>query len=121
MIKLIPDLPDNVVGISASGEVTANDYETVFIPAIEAALKNHKGVCILYQLGPEFTGFTSGAMWDDMKTGFTHLRAWEKIALVTDHEWLAGAARLFGVVIPCQVTVFSNNEFAEAVRWISAD
>ena len=121
MITLIPDLPENVIGIYASGEVTANDYETVLIPVIESALKEHGNVRLLYQLGPEFTGFTSGAMWDDMKLGIGHLKSWEKIAVVTDLEWLAGATRLFGFAIPCPVMVFSNNEMAEAVRWISAD
>lgn len=121
MITLIPDLPENVIGITASGEVTADDYETVLIPVIESTLKKHKGIRILYQLGPEFTGFTSGAMWDDMKLGIGHLKSWEKIAVVTDLEWLAGATRLFGFAIPCPVTVFSNNEMAEAVRWITAD
>ena len=121
MIKLLPNLPANVIGIIASGEVTANDYETVLIPAIEAALKEHGGVRVLYQLGPDFTGFTSGAMWDDMRLGLAHLKAWEKLAIVTDLNWLTGATRLFGLVMPCPVKVFSNDEFAEAVNWISAD
>jgi hypothetical protein len=39
MMNLLADLPDNVVGTSASGEVDAKDYETVLMPAIESALK----------------------------------------------------------------------------------
>lgn len=121
MIESIPDLPGQVVGIVASGQVTASDYETVVIPAIESALTTHESVRILYQLGPAFTGFTSGAMWDDMRLGMAHLKAWEKIAIVTDLDWVAGATRIFRFVMPCPVKVFSNDEFAVAARWITAD
>lgn len=120
MIHLLSDLPEHVVGIVASGQVDASDYETVIIPAIESALKEHGRVRVLYQLGPAFTGFTPGAMWDDMKVGLAHLNAWERIAVVTDEGWIAGATRLFGFAMPCPVRVFPNKEFAEAANWISA-
>jgi hypothetical protein len=120
MIKLLPDLPDHIIGVDASGQVAASDYETVLIPAIKAALKTHDRVRVIYRLGPEFTGFTPGAMWDDMKLGILHLRAWEKIAVVTDVKWVASAMHMFGFAMPCPVVVFSNDEFAEAKKWISA-
>jgi len=121
MIELLPGLPEQVVGFVASGKVTADDYETVVIPAIETALATHGHVRILYQLGPAFTSFTSGAMWDDMKLGMAHLKAWDKIAIVTDLDWVAGAMRIFRFAMPCPVSIFSNSEFTEAARWISAD
>ncbi|MEP7371198.1 MAG: STAS/SEC14 domain-containing protein [Nitrosospira sp.] len=120
MIHLLPGLPEHVVGMVASGQVNASDYETVVIPAIESALKTHGRIRILYQLGPAFTGFTSGAMWDDMKVGLAHLKTWERIAVVTDEDWVAGATRLFGFAMPCPVRVFPNKEFAEAANWIAA-
>ena len=39
MLKVLSHLPDNVVAIVASGQVDANDYETVLIPAIEMTLR----------------------------------------------------------------------------------
>lgn len=53
--------------------------------------------------------------------GFAHRKAWERIAVVTDEGWIAGATRLFGFAMPCPVRVFSNEEFAEAANWIAAD
>ena len=120
MIQLIPNLPEHVIGIMASGQVTASDYETVLVPAIEAKLTKHGKVRILYQLGPEFTGFTSGAMWDDLKLGVAHLNAWEKVAVVTDVDWIANATRLFGFAMPCPVRIFSNNDISAATHWITA-
>jgi len=120
MIELIPNLPDRVVGILASGQVSASDYEKVLVPAVESELAKHGKVRVLYQLGPAFTGFTPGAMWDDMKMGVAHLNAWERIAVVTDVDWIAGATRLFGFAMPCPVRVFPNGEIAAAMHWIAA-
>jgi hypothetical protein len=114
MIKLLPDLPDHVVGVDASGQVTSADYETLLVPAIKSALTIHDRVRVVYQLGPEFTGFTSGAMWDEMKLGILHFKAWERIAVVTDVKWIANATSIFGFAMPCPVKVFANAEFTEA-------
>lgn len=51
MFKLSEDTPDNVVGVMASGEITAKDYKATFIPAIERTLQRHGSVRILYQMG----------------------------------------------------------------------
>lgn len=119
MIELIPDLPDHVVGIIASGQVTASDYQTVLVPAIEAKIAEHGRVRVLYQLGPSFAGISSGAMWDDMRVGFAHLKAWERVAVVTDVDWIASAMRLFAFAMPCPVMVFANKEMGAATRWIA--
>ena len=120
MIQLIPDLPDNVVGLVASGHVTAEDYERVAIPAVEAVLKKHPRVRMLYQVPAGFEGFTSGAVWDDVKMGMGHFTAWERIAVVTDVEWIRGSTRMFAFVMPCPVKLFANSEMAEAMRWIAS-
>ncbi len=120
MMKLLTKLPDYVVGISASGEIDAKDYKTVLIPAVDSALGKHKQIRMLYQLTPDFKGFTTGAMWDDSKLGFTHLKAWEKIAVVTDAQWVANLVKMFAFALPCQVRIFSNSEIFEAENWIVA-
>jgi len=120
MMKLLTNLPNHVVGVSASGQVDAKDYETVLIPAIESALQAHKQIRVLYQLGPGFEGFTAGAMWDDAKLGLAHLKAWERIAVVTDAHWVANAARMFAFLLPGPVKVFSNKEQPDAEKWIAA-
>lgn len=119
MMDLIQNLPDHVLGITASGEVTASDYETVLVPAIEAKLAGQGKLRILYQLGPAFTGFSAGAMWDDLKLGVAHMTAWEKVAVVTDVDWIINATRFFGFVMPCPVKVFSNKEIAVAALWVA--
>ena len=119
MLTLLKNLPDNTVGVAASGQVTAEDYETVLVPAVEAAIGRHGKVRFLYELGAEFKGFAADAMWQDMKIGFAHFREWEKIAMVTDTGWVAHAAGMFQFVMPCPVKVFALKDGDEARAWIA--
>jgi hypothetical protein len=119
MIEKIPNLPDNTLGFTAKGTVTANDYESVIIPAVEELFSRKGKVRFLYHLGEDVKGFESAAMWDDTKLGLKHLQGWERMAIVSDIEWIRAAIKIFGLVIPGHVRVFHNNELAEATRWIS--
>lgn len=80
MLERIGDLPDNVLGFKASGEVTGDDYRSVLIPAVETALKGESKLRLLYILGPEVTGMSAGAAWQDTKVGLGHMTRWEKVA-----------------------------------------
>lgn len=119
MVERISDLPENVVGFSATGTVTDADYENVIVPAVEALFARAGKARFLYHLGPAFSGFEAAAVWDDTKLGMKHLGGWERLAVVTDVEWIRAAVKVFGVAIHGDVRVFDNDELAEAKRWIS--
>ena len=119
MVERIPDLPPNVLGFTAKGTITAHDYESVIIPAVEALFSHEKKVRFLYHLGEEFSGFEAAAMWDDAKLGLKHLAGWERMALVSDIEWIRAAVKIFAIAMPGHVRVFHNRELAEATRWVT--
>jgi hypothetical protein len=119
MIEIIQGMPENIVAVSASGKVTGEDYDKVLIPAIEDKLKKHGKIRVLYVLGPDVTGFTAEAMWDDAKIGIKHLTAYEKVAVVSDVGWVVGAVKFFSFIIPCPVKIFGNDKLSEAKTWIS--
>jgi hypothetical protein len=119
MVEKIPDLPENVLGFTAKGKVTAKDYESVIIPAVEELFSRNEKIRLLYHLGEDVEGFEAAAMWDDTKLGLKHLQGWEKMAIVSDIEWIRAAIKIFGLAMPGHVRVFHNNELAEARRWIS--
>ena len=119
MIEKMKGLPAHVLGFTAKGKVTAEDYEKVLIPAVEKELKENKKVRFLYHFGEDFEGFEAGAMWEDTKVGLAHFSSWERIAIVTDIEWLRVMMKVFGFVMPGVVRIFGNSEIAEAKRWIA--
>ena len=87
--------------------------------AIEDKLKRFTKIRMLYQLGPDISAFTPGAMWDDAKVGIRHVTAFEKIAVVSDVEWIVGAVKVFAFLIPCPVKIFRTEELSDAKDWVS--
>lgn len=118
-MELIPDLPGNVVGVRAIGEVDDDDYDDVLEPAIDAALQQSDKIHLLYVLGPEFSGFEADAMWEDTKLGFKTFTDYERLAVVTDSTWVRRAVKAFGWLIPGDVVVYSDDRLAEATAWIT--
>ena len=121
MLTLLSDLPEGVIGVEAQGEVTAEDYEQVLRPAVEAAMAAGDGrVRLLYVLGHEFPDYSAGAAWEDTKLGLGHLRSWERIAIVSDAEWLRRAIHGLGWIMPGEVRIFGLDKLDSARDWVSS-
>lgn len=118
MIEVLTGFPETVLAFACNGHVTKRDYESVLIPAVEQALGQHKKVRLYYQIDPGFSGIESGAMWDDFKVGMEHLFRWDRLAVVTDVEWIRSMFKAFSFVIPCEARVFQLEEAANARTWI---
>jgi hypothetical protein len=119
MIRLIDNLPDSVLGIEAVGRVEASDYETVLDPAVTAQLERGDGLRLLYVLGEEFEGYAPGAALEDAKLGIGKWSSWERVAVVTDREWLHDALRMLGWMFPGDVRAFRLAEREAAVAWVA--
>jgi SpoIIAA-like len=120
MIHSLQILPENVLAFVCRGQVTKSDYDTVLIPTILRALQKHRKVRLYYETAQDFTGFDADAGWEDFKFGMKHLSRWERVAVVTDVEWLTQTIRFFGFLIPGALKVFSLAEAAQARAWIIA-
>ena len=119
MIERISGLPDNVVGFVASGELSGDDYKRVLIPAIDQAMEGHNKLRLLYVLGSDFDGMSVGAMWDDTRVGFSHITRWEKIAVVSDKDWVRHSVDIFGYLMPGEVKAFTTAQESEAREWVA--
>lgn len=118
MIERLDGFPDNVVALAGKAQVTKKDYEDVLIPAVEAAFKKYSRIRFYYELGPQFSGMDAGAAWDDFREGVRHFFHWEKMAVVTDIEWIRRAINVFGVFMPGELRVFPYEERTAAKAWI---
>jgi hypothetical protein len=109
------DLPEGVIGFRIEGELEASDYTDTLIPAVEAAAAagGVRSVIVI----PDWEGFGKGAMRQDAKLGFEHLRGLERMALVTDAEWMHHAMHLLGWMVPGEVKVFPLAEEQTAIEW----
>ena len=118
MIEALKGFPTKVLAFACKGHVTKRDYETVLIPAVEEALKQAGKIRLYYQIDPDFSGIEPGAMWDDFKVGMEHVLRWERIAVVTDVEWIRYTIRALSFVIPGVAKIFSLAEAPQARDWI---
>lgn len=119
MIEILKGFPSNVVAIACHGEVTKKDYDDVLIPAVEKALQTHDKIRMLYEVGTDFTGYDAGAALEDFKTGMEHFSRWDRIAVVTDVEWMAASLKIFGVFLPGTIRVYPTADAAKARLWIT--
>ncbi len=121
MIRLLSGFPDNVLAVACEGQVTRQDYDGVLIPAVNAALQRHPKLRLYYEITPQFTGIEAGAVWEDFLVGMEHLSRWERMAVVTDVEWIRFTVSMFRFLLPGRLRVFPVGEAEEARRWIVAD
>ena len=121
MIEKLGGFPSDVLGFVAKGVVTRRDYEDVLVPAVEQALKTHDKLRLYYEIAPDFSAIEPGAMWEDFKIGMQHLLHWERIAVVTDVEWIAHSIRAFAFMMPAAVRVFPLKGAAEARKWLVSE
>jgi len=117
MITQLNDLPAGVIGFEASGKIRAEDYRDAVLPALEQAAR--EGDVRFVIIMRDFDGMTGGALWQDLKMGVEHLRAWKRIALVTDIEWMRHLTDLFGWMTPGETKVFSLAQRDDALAWVA--
>ena len=120
MIKIMMNETDNILALEAIGQVTGDDYDSIVIPAIENKVEQQGKIRVLYELGSQFSGFNFAALWKDAKVGFQHLTDFEKIALVSDIQWIRIMTKLIGSIWPCPVKVFQNNQLTQAQEWVTS-
>ena len=118
MIRIMSELPPEILGFEARGKVTAHDYETIMMPEINRVASAGGRLRVLYYLGAEFESFSVGAMFDDALIGIGRTPSWECAAVVTDKTWIHKSFGLFSAITPVKIRVFRNAELDEAARWV---
>lgn len=118
MIDVLNNLSQGTVGFSLHGTVDGHDVDAVLIPAVTEALSVHPRLKALLVFGPDFTGCTLAAAWDDTLLGLRHWDGFERLAVVTDHGWLRQSLRMVALLLPCPVRLFAGAELDQARRWL---
>ena len=118
MIDILPGYPDNVLAVSGSGRISADDYRKVLVPEAEQRIARNGSIAVLYYLGPKYKGFSTSAAWSDLLFGLSRWSAFGRIALVTDVVWIRDSASLFAPFFRGSLRVFGASELSAASAWI---
>ena len=119
MLKLINDLPPNVMGIHAFADVTDAEYEAMLIPLLENEVKIYKKINFILVLETDIKNFASGAWCGSVKIGLKYFLRWKKVAIVTDQKGVLGYSDLFKYIIPGQFCTYPLVHLDKALRWVT--
>lgn len=119
MLELLPDFPDHVIAVRASGKVTGQEYREILLPIDREKRRARTSLNLFYEFTPAFTGMNARGAWEDTKLDLRHWRGWGRIAIVADHPMIRFGARMAALVLRRPVRVFANAEAGAAHAWVS--
>ncbi len=122
LIEEVTDLPSGTLGFRASGKITSDEYRLMIEP-IYATLERREKLNIYFELADDFDGLDLGALLQDVKAagsvGLKHRSSWQRMALVTDKDWVRRGASAFGWLAPGELRLFELSERDEARAWLA--
>ena len=118
MLRRITDMPPGTLGFEAVGEVEDDDWEEAVEPVLRDEIAGGQKVRLLYLLGPEAREVEGDAMKAD--TGFRarHATSFERVAVVSDEDWVRPAVRALSMLLPGQARAFPVHELDAAKAWL---
>lgn len=120
MIKVLSESKGNILVLGAAGKLTDQDYKDVLIPRLESIIREHGKARLLLDMGDEFHGWTTAALWDDAHFGLSHRNDFDKMGVIGGPKWVEWGLKIAELVIGGEIRSFSSSEREEALRWINA-
>lgn len=118
MIVQIPDLPNNMVGFRADGEVTKDDFE-IIKHQVASLVENIGQLNYLLFLDNSPADFTLGAWMQDALLGINHITKWNRAAIISDSEAVINFTAVFSKVMPGEFRGYHKADYQKAVDWVS--
>jgi stage II sporulation SpoAA-like protein len=119
MLRRMTDMPAGTIGFEAIGEVEDDDWEEAVEPVLRREMAGGQKVRLLYLFGPEAREIEGDAMTAD--TGFRarHATSFERVAVVSDEDWMWPALRALSFLLPGKARAFPVHELAAAKAWLA--
>ena len=119
MITQIENLPSNIVGFKAIGEITEKDFTETVMPKVKPLIDKIDKLNYLLVLETSVKNFTIGAWMKDAMMGIKHLTKWNKAAIVSDVEAIRNFTNFFSYLMPGEFKGFEHKELQQAIDWVS--
>lgn len=115
-IRFVQSEDPSAIWIEINGKITRDDYRKLLEPMTEQ-FESGKPVSVLVQM-KDYDGAELGAMWEDMKFGFGHLKNLRRMAIVTDKKWLEVLTNVIDPLFSAEMKPFSTEGEMEAWEWV---
>ena len=121
MLRRMPDMPAGTIGFEAIGEVEDDDWEHVVEPVLRAEIADGRKVRLLYLLGRRAQEVEGDAMRADAGFRARHASSFERVAVVSDEDWMRPALSTLSFLLPGKAKGFPVHEIAAAKVWLTED
>jgi hypothetical protein len=118
MLRQMHDMPAGTIGFEAVGEVEDDDWEKVVEPPLRRQIAAGGKVRLLYLLGPA-ADVEGDAVKADSGFRVRHARSFERVAVVTDEDWVKPALRGLSILMPGSARAFAVHDLPAAKAWLS--
>ena len=119
MLRRIPDMPAGTLGFEAVGEVEDDDWEAAVEPVLRNEIAQGNKIRLLYVIGPQTRELEGDAMQADTEFRARHASAFERVAVVSDEDWMRPALRVLSVLLPGKARGFAVADLEEAKAWLT--
>jgi hypothetical protein len=121
MLRRMTDMPVGTIGFEAVGDVEDDDWEDAVEPVLRQEIAEGRKLRLLYALGTATREVEGDAVKAD--TGFRarHATSYERVAVVSDEDWVRPALRTLSVLVPGKAKGFRVREMDAAKAWLADD
>ena len=119
MLERMSDMPAGTVGFEAIGKVEDDDFERAVEPVLREGIADGRRIRLLYLLGPGMREYEGDTLAEEMKFAARHPTSYERVAIVSDEDWLRPALRVLSVLVPGQLRAFPVAQLAVAREWVA--
>jgi hypothetical protein len=112
-------MPVGTVGFEAIGKVEDDDFERAVEPVLRGEIAAGRKIRLLYLLGPELREYEGDTLAEEMKFAARHPTQYERVAVVSDEDWLRPAIKTLSVLLPGEAKAFPVRQLDEAKKWLA--
>lgn len=121
MLRRMTDMPGGTIGFEAVGEVEDDDWEEAVEPVLRQEIAEGRNVRLLYLIGPGAREVEGDAMSADTGFRVRHATSYERVAVVSDEDWVRPALRALSFLLPGKARGFRVRDLVEAKAWLAED
>ncbi len=119
MLRRITDMPAGTIGFEAVAEVEDDDWEETVEPVLRQEIAAGRNVRLLYLIGTEAREVEGDAMSADAGFRVRHATSYERVAVVSDEDWIRPALRALSFLLPGKARGFRVRDLADAKAWLA--
>lgn len=121
MLRQMTDMPNGTIGFEAVGEVEDDDWEETVEPVLRQEIAEGRDVRLLYLIGAGAREVEGDAMSADTSFRMRHATSYERVAVVSDEDWMRPALRALSFLLPGKARGFRVRDLVEAKTWLAED